>query len=243
MSRFIVLAILVASANAYQTFTGKEYSATDCSGAVKNQMTIPTGLCSFKLKVSATSTGMSAQLYTDVGCATVDGAAKTQTTAELTAGTCVVIGGSGWKFSTGSSANAYAVQFVWTAPTSLAGSTVYLAADSCFTFDTTKSMKAASTSATQTTPNAWGSSATCASTATETAGVKTSPVAFDEVVGGITWTATITIATLDSTGAITTTAQAGGTNAPTAAANSASQATFPLLALLAAFVVKMVHGL
>jgi len=243
MSRFIVLAILVASANAYQTFTGKEYSATDCSGAVKNQMTIPTGLCSFKLKVSATSTGMSAQLYTDVGCATVDGAAKTQTTAELTAGTCVVIGTSGWKFSTGSSANAYALKFVWTAPTSLAGSTIYLEADSCFTFDTTKSMKATSTSATETTPEAWGSSATCADAADETTGVQTSPVDFSETIDGTLWTSTITIETLDSTGSITTDTQAGGTNAPTAAANSASQATFPLLALLAAFVVKMVHGL
>jgi len=246
----------VASANAYQTFTGDKYSTTDCTGAIKNKVVIPVGLCSFRLKVTATSTGMSAQFYSDATCATTEGDAKTQTTAELTAGTCVVIDNAGWKFSTGTSANAYAVKFEFTAPTTLAGSTIYVASDTCLTFDTTKSLKAASTSATQTTPEAWGSSGTCAGTADETTGVQSSPYNFNEVIDSETWTATISIATLDSQGAVIAGADAaavataaaaagvaGGTNAPTTAANSASQATFPLVALLAAFVVKMMHGL
>ena len=263
MSRLIVLAILVASANAYQTFTGMEYSNTACTGAIKNQMTIPTGMCSYKLKVTATATGMSAQRYSDTACATTEGAAESQTTAELAGtGTCVIIDGSGWKFNTGASTNAYAVKFAWTSPTALAGSTVYLAADTCFTFETTKSAKAVSTTATATTPTIWGSSGTCLASATNSnAGVQNSPYSLSEVIGTDTFASTITIVTLDSAGGIITSAPtaaaaaggtnapttalaAGGTNAPTAAAtNSASQATFPLLALLSAFVVKMVHGL
>jgi hypothetical protein len=226
-------------------------------------MTIPTGMCSYKLKVTATATGMSAQLYSDTACATTEGAAHTQTTAELAGtGTCVIIDGSGWKFNTGVSAHAYAVKFAWTSPTALAGTTIYLAADTCFTFETTKSAKAVSTTATATTPTIWGSSGTCLASATNSnAGVQNSPYSLSEVIGTDTFASTITIVTLDSAGGIITSAPtaaaaaggtnapttalaAGGTNAPTAAAtNSASQATFPLLALLSAFVVKMVHGL
>ena len=255
MSRLIVLAILVASANAYQTFTGMEYSNTACTGAIKNQMTIPTGMCSYKLKVTATATGMSAQRYSDTACATTEGAAESQTTAELAGtGTCVIIDGSGWKFNTGVSTNAYAVKFAWTSPTALAGTTVYLAADTCFTFETTKSAKAGATTATKTTPTIWGASATCLESATSsTAGVTTNGVTSPYSLSVDTYlpngavednfAATITIVTLDSAAAETTAVAAGGTNAPTAATNSASQATFPLLALLSAFVVKMVHGL
>merc|ERR1712166_1335434 len=180
MSRFIVLAILVASANAYQTFTGYNYAATDCSGAIQNKLIIPVGLCSYKLKITPTSTGMSAQFYTDATCTTADGTAYTQTTAELTTGTCVVIDNEGWKSTTEMSTNAYAVKSVWSAPSDLAGSTIYLASDSCLTFGTTKSLKFASTSATQTTPQAWGSSATCVGTADKDAGVQSSPYNFND---------------------------------------------------------------
>merc|ERR1712166_1524485 len=252
MSRFIVLAILVASANAYQTFTGYNYAATDCSGAIQSKLIIPVGLCSYKLKITPTSTGMSAQFYTDAMCTTADGTAYTQTTAELTTGTCVVIDNEGWKFTTEMSTNAYAVKSVWSAPSDLAGSTIYLASDSCLTFGTTKSLKFASTSATQTTPQAWGSSATCTGTVDESPGVQGSPANYDDTIDGSQWTAVIEIVTLDSSGSIiigsddaaiaaaaAAAGVAGGTNAPTMSANSASQATFPLVALLAAFVVKI----
>lgn len=222
-------------------------------------------MCSYKLKVTATATGMSAQLYSDTACATTEGAAHTQTTAELAGtGTCVIIDGSGWKFNTGVSANAYAVKFAWTSPTALAGTTIYLAADTCFTFETTKSAKAVSTTATATTPTIWGSSGTCLASATNSnAGVQNSPYSLSETIDSESFASTITIVTLDSAASVTTAVVAGNTNAPTTAApstagptntgdtyaptaaatNSASQATFPLLALLSAFVVKMVHGL
>merc|ERR1712070_627644 len=219
MSRFFLFAILVASASAYQTFTAEEYTSTTCAGSVKTRLTIPVSQCSHKLKLTSTSTGMQAQLYSTADCSGSVTNTYTKTTAEMAA--CTEIDGKGFKFSTAESTSAYALKFVFTTP-----------ADACMTVETTNSLKAASTTATSTNPKAWSSSATCAGTANEDAGVQTSPYSLS--ITDPTIVATIEVVTLDSSGATTTNTAAGNTNAPTSSSNSASSVALPLFTILAA---------
>jgi hypothetical protein len=242
MSRLILLALLVASVTAYPTFTATKYTSTTCAGSVKEKLTIPVGLCSLKLKITTTSTGASAQAYSDTACVTASGSANTVTTAQMTSGTCIEIDSAGYTFAVSESTSAYAISLSLTAPTDVNGQVLYLAADSCLQVDTALSMKFSSTSATQTTPQGWENAA-CTGTVGATLGVQNSGTAFTFTVGSTTIAGTASITTLDSAGAVTTATMAGGTNAPTASSNSASQATFPFVALVTAFVVKMVHGL
>merc|ERR1712070_119204 len=228
MSRFFLFAILVASASAYQTFTAEEYTSTTCAGSVKTKLTIPVSQCSHKLKLTSTSTGMQAQLYSTADCSGSVTNTYTKTTAEMAA--CTEIDGKGFKFSTAESTSAYALKFVFTTPADVG--TVYVAADTCMTVETTNSLKAASTTATSTNPKAWSSSATCAGTANEDAGVQTSPYSLS--ITDPTIVATIEVVTLDSSGATTTNTAAGNTNAPTSSSNSASSVALPLFTILAA---------
>jgi hypothetical protein len=242
MSRLILLALLVASVTAYPTFTASKYTSATCAGSVKEKLTIPVGLCSMKLIITSSSTGASAQAYSDISCTTMSGSANTVTTSQMTSGECIEIDSAGYKFSVSESPSAYAIQAQLTAPSDVAGQSLYLAADSCLQVDTSLSMKFADTTATTTTPNGW-TNGDCSGTVATTFGVQTSGTAFTFTVGSTTISGIATVTTLDSSGTVTTTTQAGGTNAPTASSNSASQATFPFVALMTAFVVKMVHGL